>query len=514
MRDYVAAHDHVNNISLISLSSGDTIVSTDETANNYYSKLWFKSAYRGESQFFTKITNDVNTSYFYIAIPVENNQRVPINCLLMEINWIEIASFLNISEERVDYFNYVLDHSGTVNASRGHWGIGRINLEYLDAGRLATVGKEGVVYEKSLNSALLMNCFYQIEFPRELKSYPMSFLSSHHVLSKNVNYTILEELNRSDHTGVKFLNIFLPNFLDSLSYFRKCLDEIKNIAVNLQKTSEETNMLSVNAGIQASITDSEGESFSVIAEEINKQSELGIIFVKQLSDVTSRLDDYADDIESVLLELCYVNVIKDWASSLRYTENIALLLSKSVSIHKAFSNSQINDDASLILKQFVNDLEPFVMGVSLVGSNGKELGREGVLSMNKDWDYNSRSVEVSAPFICQTTKVNFIEVKFPIIQDEKIYNVITQTNWKRYEEILSNDSFEKLRAAFIDNQGHIIHSSDANVDHGVDDAIKHKEKVQVDLSSEKPLEFEIIIKARNEHKEQKDKKELEVLKAA
>ena len=81
---------------------------------------------------------------------------------------------------------------------------------------------------------------------------------------------------------------YMQNMLDSMSQIHKTVDEISNIGLMMESISRETNLLSLNAAIEASRAGEAGRGFAVVANEIGSLSKQTTDALLESSNLISR----------------------------------------------------------------------------------------------------------------------------------------------------------------------------------------------------------------------------------
>lgn len=91
------------------------------------------------------------------------------------------------------------------------------------------------------------------------------------------------------HTNEKILN-------ESISEILALAEQIDNISVYIKKIADQTNMLGLNAAIEASRVGEAGRGFSVVATEIRKLSENSKETAPKIRDITEKIKDKINEL--------------------------------------------------------------------------------------------------------------------------------------------------------------------------------------------------------------------------
>ncbi|WCL47815.1 methyl-accepting chemotaxis protein [Leptospira sp. GIMC2001] len=103
--------------------------------------------------------------------------------------------------------------------------------------------------------------------------------------SRNDNMKNLVEMSQAGGEKVQKTNAIIKSISEKADDTLKLVDFINNI-------TKETNLLAINAAIEASHSDSEGKGFAVIADEMKK---LAVLTSQKAKEVTKLLRDNTDD---------------------------------------------------------------------------------------------------------------------------------------------------------------------------------------------------------------------------
>ncbi|MGE0173266.1 MAG: cache domain-containing protein [Oligoflexales bacterium] len=176
---------------------------------------------------------------------------------------------------------YVISQDGTVICSSNRQGILIDNLTWLTAGEQALQCKSGYTIECARNGQLAAWGYCHTFGYNSYKGKQWSALIYQPVKipeNKFITETITREVEGKKEAAPE-TNRNLERIADRIQEHVRSINTINN----------ETNMLAVNAAIQAGVAGAEGEAFSVIASEIGQLARQSEEFVNAINEQTKEL---------------------------------------------------------------------------------------------------------------------------------------------------------------------------------------------------------------------------------
>lgn len=263
---------------------------------------FFRQTKMSKKVFVTEMHHSPLTQGHTVAYtaPILNGKGEFLGAISTRFNWRFVQEMIDKIPLGKDGRAYIVSNEGTILASTSGRGILRDDLSWLMAGEASTAGGSGFSVECARNGRPTAWGFCHT---RGFAAYPgkgWSAIVSHPVELKDPEFFV-ESIERMGDS-YRFASELANKDLVAVSF------NIRNLVKAINLINNETNMLAVNASIQAGVAGAEGESFSVIASEIGrlaKQSEEFVVIVNSLTEslgesvqstVAARLVDAAFDL--------------------------------------------------------------------------------------------------------------------------------------------------------------------------------------------------------------------------
>lgn len=178
---------------------------------------------------------------------------------------------------------FIISEDGIVLSSRNRKGILSDSLSWAMAGEHALNGESGYTIECARNGQLRAWGFTHTFGYNAYPGKKWSALVSYPIDAKD-NVFVSEQISRD----AEITKEAAPEANRSLE---KVSQRIQKHVKSINTINNETNMLAVNASIQAGVAGAEGEAFSVIASEIGQLAKQSEEFVKKVNFLTRHLED-------------------------------------------------------------------------------------------------------------------------------------------------------------------------------------------------------------------------------
>lgn len=346
---------------IISAGKRKNLVGIDQSRKEYYRSVKKTGKIHVSEMHLSTLTNTYTVAY---SAPIFDEGQNLIGVLSTRFNWDFAQEMIDKMPLDSECRAYIINRDGIVLASTSKRGLLRDDLSWLMSGEEATDGGSGFSIECARNGRPTAWGFCHT---RGFAAYPgksWSAIVCHPVELQQAEF-FFERIERDGTSHLCASELANKELVQVAANIRELVKSINLI-------NNETNMLAVNASIQAGVAGAEGESFSVIASEIGrlaKKSEDFVLVVNSLTEslghcvqstVAARLADAAfdtiDKIDRNLFErYCDIQAFASFknfiecAKNSKSTPQVVELLQKAHSIYEVYHDIVIADTKGTIL---------------------------------------------------------------------------------------------------------------------------------------------------------------------
>lgn len=267
----------------------------DLIGTNFGKSAWFTKAAAGQFNVTDmQYAESIGKFAVYYTAPVLADDGAVVGVLSTRFNWDYAQEMINSAGYDKDVLTYIINKSGTVIAATDSIGVMRDSLDWLDAGREAMRGSCGYTVENARNGAPIAAGFARTRGYNAYRGKEWSAVVTARL--GNVRYEHLSHVTE-DRSGVAEGKVPSSSNDDNNviqselanNELQGTMKQINELVSMINTTNNETNMLAINAAIQAGIAGTEGESFAVIAAEIGRLAEKSVAFVESVNQTASEL---------------------------------------------------------------------------------------------------------------------------------------------------------------------------------------------------------------------------------
>jgi hypothetical protein len=250
--------------------------------------------YQGDQEYFqTAIkTKAVHVSEMHVSsltkamavsytAPILDSSGKPIGVVTTSFNWDFAQEIIDKMPLDKDVRAFLISRDGTVLASRGGRNVLKDNLSWLCSGEEAMAGGSGYTIESARNGRPTAWGYCHTRGFNAYAGKGWSAIVCHPVDLNSLKF-IHEPIQRDGVSHLKASELANKQLV-ILS------ENVRELVRTINYINNETNMLAVNASIQAGVAGADGESFSVIASEIGKLAKQSEDFVSVVNSLTEAL---------------------------------------------------------------------------------------------------------------------------------------------------------------------------------------------------------------------------------
>ncbi len=409
-----------------------------------------------------------HTAVFYTA-PVTDEAGSVIGVLSTRFNW-------SFGQEMIDHAGYdsevqayFINKQGTVIGATDSVGVMTDQLHWLDAGRLSMKGGCGYTVETARNGAPLAVGFARTKGYNAYRGKDWSAIvtarlgnirAEHmaHVLKKREATASVQPFAQPE--GRQKIESEQAN--DEL---QETMKQINDLVSLINMTNNETNMLAINAAIQAGIAGTEGESFAVIAAEISRLAEKSVQFVESVNKTAKELQTAVEETVAARLSDAARDTIDKVDRNLfeRYCDVQAWTTFENI------VNATINGDASGEVSEFLAKLHKIYEvyhDIYLLDAKGTIIATgvrrdlRGQNQSNRAWFQSAAEGKVHVSEVYHSSSSNGLAMAFsaPIIgPDGTVTGVLTtRFDWKFIYGILDTVIADSKSKVYLLNAQSIV----------------------------------------------------------
>lgn len=318
-----------------------------------------------------------------------------------------------------------------------------INVEKLklDLGDIESYAKQIKLFSDDQNqiSNLLIESFVKIAHLGETFDHAFTNLrdaleASKHTIDKN-NISFTHEIN-----SLETLNNELLQSLNTVDEFQKSTLKSKDLVERIKKVNRQTDLLSLNASIEAARAGTYGRGFSVVADEVRKLS-------IETSEITKALTQYLETLYSQSTQVKVETMDKVNEISQR-TRSMLLKLDDNIKIKMVINQlSEMGVDVSTINSSILTEIDK-VDNLSLNLSSNTTLIGNSLSAINNYISEELDAISDLSKAVNEIESVGLEMVKTKQTNEEKI--IVATSPYEPYI-IYENQSFRGTDIQLIKN---------------------------------------------------------------
>lgn len=281
----------VNNAGfIVAASKRHKLIGKYQGEEEYFQTAMKKAEVHVSEMHLSPLTRSFAVGY---SAPILDEHGKPIGVVTTRFNWNFGQEIIDKMPLDKDARAYIISKEGSVLASRGARSILKDNLSWLCAGEEAMEGGSGYTIESARNGRPTAWGYCQTRGFNAYAGKGWSAIVCHPVDLNSLEF-IHEPIERDGVSHLKASE-------QANKQLVKVSENVRELVRTINFINNETNMLAVNASIQAGVAGAEGESFSVIASEIGKLAKQSEDFVSVVNSLTEALGSCVQNTVAVRL---------------------------------------------------------------------------------------------------------------------------------------------------------------------------------------------------------------------
>lgn len=441
---------------------------------SYKNQEWFKQAVSNKVHVTDMVWVDELESYsvFYSA-PVHDENGIVIGVLSTRFNWYYAQEMIESGNYQSNVSSFVINKNGLVLASSNKVDIYKDMLHWLDAGKGSIQSHSGYTIETARNGAPIAVGYAKTKGYNAYKGKEWAAIITANL--GNIDYQHLNHRvgeNKVNEEEGDEDRIRIESEICNLDLI-KCMNDINELVELINKTNNETDMLAINAAIQAGIAGTEGESFAVIAGEIGSLAEKSVEFVDEVNKTTKDLQDAVSETAAARISDAARDAIEKVDRNL-FERNCDVQAWATFALLKSVAQQGDKDGFASDLLAKIHKIYEVYHDIILLNHEGKIVAagirRElvGQNQNNRKWFQEAIQGKVSVTDVYFSNTVNALSMTFsaPVMGDDgTVIGVLsTRFNWKFIYDIIDAvivDSSSEVN--LVNSEGIVIGSSDREV---------------------------------------------------
>jgi hypothetical protein len=263
---------------IVSSACNPHLIGDDQSDREFFKQVSSTGQVHVEDMYYSASIKGNTVGY---SAPVKNSSGKFIGVLSTRFNWIYVREMIEKLPLDKETRIYIISNLGMLLASSNNLGVLSDNFGWLTAGESAIQGHSGYSIECARNGQLSAWGYCHTYGFGAYPGKGWSAIVSNPVFSQKNHFvsSLIERDGFANRQAADNANADLERVTDNIKQRVKSINTINN----------ETNMLAVNAAIQAGVAGAEGESFSVIASEIGQLARQSENFVSKINSLTEKL---------------------------------------------------------------------------------------------------------------------------------------------------------------------------------------------------------------------------------